>query len=59
MVGLFPAVILTLGTCVLSYFSIAVLKHHVQGNLKREGFIWDYGSGEMRVLAQTWQQVYW
>jgi hypothetical protein len=29
----------------LSYFSVAVIKHHDQGILEEKGFIWAYGFG--------------
>lgn len=41
-------------TCVLiavcvGYFSIAVIKHHDQGRLQKEDFIWSYGSRGIRI----------
>lgn len=34
--------------CV-SYFAVAGIKPHGQGNLEKEGFVWAYSSGGIRV----------
>jgi hypothetical protein len=46
-------------TTFISSFSRAVLKHHGQGNLQKEEFIWAYDSKWLEsIMAKTaWQQV--
>lgn len=54
--------ILPLGTQDIgysSYFSVAMIKYHSQGNLEMEGFIWAYSSREVKVChgGAAWQQA--
>lgn len=40
--------------CV-SYFAVAGIKPHGQGNLEKEGFVWAYSSGGIRVQGGSKQ----
>jgi hypothetical protein len=33
----------------ITYFSVAVIKHHDQGNLQNEGYVWAYSSRGIKV----------
>lgn len=42
----------------MTYFSTAVLKHHEQGSLQEEGFVWlTVLRGEESVLTEWWHGV--
>lgn len=43
----------------ISFTSVAMLKHHDQGNIYKEEFIWHYGSRGRRVHhgEEAWQQA--
>lgn len=45
----------------ISFLSAAVTKHHAQGHLQKEGFIWTSGSevvrGHLYHIGEVWQQA--
>ena len=40
----------------ISYFAVAVMKLHDQGNLQKKDFIWSYGSIRLESITMEWSQ---